>query len=188
MSTYRFQVQIDYPGTGGPGLNTWHARTVNDGAVSTQQIADALHTFYTDAAGCFSQGVTVSLQREIIKDPYGSPQYAAVDPWTVAGTAGGGMLPPATQVVVGWKTLSATRSGHGRTFLGPGGRDSCAADGTPVDGFLSVWRAAAETLVSSSLSDNGWALGVYSRKDHVLRDFSSSKVKDRFAVLCSRRD
>jgi hypothetical protein len=187
MATYRLQVQIDYPGVGGPGLNTWHAR-VDEPAASIDNVSDALHTFYSAVAGVFVAGATCTLQREAIKDPYGSPQYAPVDDWVVTGTAGGKMLPPATALVVGWRTLSATRSGHGRTFLGPCGSDFSDDNGTPRDAFLGGYRDAAAALVSASLSDNGWALGVFSRKDGTLRDFSSSQIKDRFAVLRSRRD
>jgi hypothetical protein len=187
MATYRLQVQIDWPGAGGPGMNTWHAR-VDEPAASINNVSEALHTYYSVVCGVFHSSVVLSMQPEAIKDPYGSPQYASVAAWTTPGTCGGKMLPPATQLVTSWRTLSATRSGHGRTFLGPCGSDFSDDNGTPRDAFLGNYRDAAQALVSASLADNGWALGVYSRKDGVLRDFSSSKVRDVFAVLRSRRD
>jgi hypothetical protein len=74
-------------------------------------------------------------------------------------------------------------------------------DGTPVDGSLTQIRAAATTLCTASLVDNGWAVAIYGLQSpapkpppedlntlpHVARDIVSSKISDKFAVMRSRR-
>jgi hypothetical protein len=75
------------------------------------------------------------------------------------------------------------------------------SDGTITDAVLTTFRGHVQTLVSASLVDNGWAIGIYGQvnptpkasaeerraQPHVLRDVVSFTVKDRFSVMRSRR-
>lgn len=189
MPTYRADIGIVWDGGGSPGVNTWHFR--NDDEVlntSIQEVIDAIALFYEQARNLLHESVRVTCPNEIIKDPYGSPEFQAVDGWTKPGTGVGSLLPPATQVVVGWRTTSATRSGRGRTFVGPLSADCLEANGTPASNKLGFLQDAANQLVSDSQGWNQAAIGVYSAKQGVLRDIQSARVRDVFAVLRSRRD
>jgi hypothetical protein len=97
---------------------------------------------------------------------------------------------PATllAVVISWRTTSASRSGRGRTFLGPMGIQSLQSDGTPAAGLISAVRTAAQTLVDAQGNVDGTSLGVLSVKQGLLRDFTGSTVHDKWAYLSSRRD
>jgi hypothetical protein len=62
------------------------------------------------------------------------------------------------------------------------------ADGTVNDAALAAIRAAAGNLVTSSGGFANGALGVWSAKGNAFHDFTSAAVRDKFAVLRSRRD
>lgn len=191
MPTYRYPVKITWAGTGSPGVNVWHLRTVSDGPLNNdlEQIVDAIKDFYTAIASIYMPSTTIAGPGEAIKDPEGSPEYEQVTPWSVAGlSSGSGYLPMASQLCVSWRTTSATRSGRGRTFLGPLSLSGVQADGTPTAGLISTVQTAATNLVNFSNGFDNGAVGVYSQTQNVLRDIVSSNVRDTFAVLRSRRD
>ena len=188
MPTYRANIGISYPGAGGPGLNTWHFRHEAVASLTLSGVMGVLEDFYTAVQSIYPTGTSISGPPEVIEDPYGEPTYAAVTPWEVLGTGGGGQAPPQTQLVVTWRTTTATRSGRGRSFLGPINNGLISTDGTVDPSGLAAVQAAAAALVSTSLGDGNWAFGVYSRTNLVLRDFVSSRVRDEFSVLRSRRD
>ena len=96
--------------------------------------------------------------------------------------------PPATALVVGWRTSSASRAGRGRTFLSPLTAAAVEGDGTVSGTQLAAVRGAAQTLIDSSTTEGDGAFGVYSQSQSLLRDFVSVRVQDKFAVLRSRRD
>ena len=188
IPTYRVNVNIQYPQTGGPGLNTWHFRHEDIAALDLDGVLGVLQNFYIGIRSFYDGATTISCPDEIIEDPYGSPTYQSVTGWSVLGNGTGLNMPPSDQVVVTWRTASATRSGRGRTFIGPLVSGLLEDNGTIQAGSLQLIRDAAAALVSESLTDGNWAFGVYSRTDSLLRDFTASNVRDRFAVLRSRRD
>lgn len=189
MATFRAVVDLSWSGMGSPGVNVWHFR--QDGEplnTSVQEVIDALQTFYTSCLGLYSNDAVISMPNEVIKDPYGSPEYEAVEGWSTTGQGGGAKAPAATALTVTWRTTSATRSGRGRTFLSPITAAAVEGDGTVLGTQLNAVRNAADTLVSTSKDWNQAALGVYSQADGLFRDFQSANVRDTFAVLRSRRD
>jgi hypothetical protein len=188
MPTGRINIQLTFPHGSSPGLNTFHFRFDDDPLGNVQAVVDALEDFYTPMRPFFGQSTTISCSPEAISDPYGDPSYVAVTPWSMNGSGSGNYLPPATQLVVGWRTTNATRSGRGRTFLGPLTEGALDSNGSVLPAALTASRGAATTLVNASAGANGWAIGVYSRTDGLLRDIVSSSVRDQFAVLRSRRD
>lgn len=90
----------------------------------------------------------------------------------------------------------------GRTFIGPLAIGCIQTDGTPVPGVITQVSTASTNLLNASQGIGGWAVGVWGQQSkmagassqdraaapHVHRDITSFKVKDRFAILRSRRD
>lgn len=191
MPTFKYPVALAWTGSGSPGVNVWHFRSEDNAdplETDVQEIIDGIETFYTAVKGVFPADLVVTGPDEAIKDPYGAPEYREVDGFTVQGTGTQGYAPLASAIVAGWRTTSATRSGRGRTFLGPLALYCVDADGTPKSDVLAIVRNAAAALVATSRDWTQGSLGVYSQTDGVLRDFQSSAVRDTFAVLRSRRD
>lgn len=189
MAIFRVPARIDFPQAGGPGFNIWHVRTNDPQGAELEGALGALEDFYSAIAGLYPASASITLGEGIIKDPLGSPEFMPDDFRKVVGAGAFTLSPSLLSIVVGWRTVSATRSGRGRTFLGPfavGPQDQ--ADGTPNGGTLNTIRAAAQELVSDSTAPTGWAVGVLSTKQGVLRDITGSSVRDRWAVLRSRRD
>ena len=191
MTIFRVPVTIDYPAEGGPGRNVWHVRTIGPSGDDTDQLGealDALETFYTSIRTLYTIGTDIVMGEGMIKDPLGSPEYQADDRRVVHGSGAGGSAAPLLAIVCGWRTTSATRSGRGRTFLGPFKDTVYQNDGTPDTNALDTIRTAAGVLVSASTAPAGWSIGVLSTKQGVLRDITGVSVKDRWAYLSSRRD
>lgn len=191
MAIVRVPARLDYPFNGGPGVNVWHVSTASlqDTQANLEEAVDALAAFYTAIRPWYPTGMTVTLGEGMIIDPLGSPEYAT--DYSTKITSSGGSATVTSNllaIVCGWRTSSATRSGRGRTFIGPLVTQAGEGDGTPAPDTLADIRGAAATLVADSLSANGWAIGVLSTKQGTFRDITGVTVKDRFAFLSSRRD
>lgn len=194
MALHTMVVNISYPGAGGPGVNTWHLRNTSDDEGPFSEVnglAQLIKTFYTNLRPLFTEQTkfTFSGVTTFTTDP--GRQLNEADPWEVTGQASQSiLLPAAAQIVVGWTTEEASRSGKGRTFLGPLGSGSLdnASDGTPSQGTVTLCLNAATGLVSSSTGFTNGAVGVWSPTDNVFRDFTGARVRKTYAVLTSRRD
>lgn len=187
MPTVQYNVGLEWSNApGGPGVNTWHIRY--DSVVGDLESAlSALATFYDSIRGVLPTGVRYRFTDHAVTVG-DSPTYVPVsNAATNTGSGGATYLPMATAMCVSWKTTAATRSGRGRTFIGPLSNLATEANGTPAPEAITLLQNAATALVNASLVDNGWGFGVYSRKDGVLRDFTRATVRDVFAVLRSRR-
>lgn len=192
MSIFRVPVYINYPGTGGPGMNVFHIRTIgptdSDDSEQLHEGLDALESFYDAIKPYYPSGTLIVGGSDIIKDPLGDPTYEADYGWSVGGAASGEMLPVYCAMVAGWRTTSATRSGRGRTFLGPFTETFNGSDGLPRDGDVISLRGHLATLLSASMGPSGWSLGVLSVKQGILRDVTGVSVRNRWSYLSSRRD
>lgn len=202
MGTYRANVTFTAPNSS-PGVNVWHMRTDTDatdtaGKAMAQDALDKLRVFYAAIAGGLISGAVYRCDG--ITD-VNSDEGVSLNWTNVTGTSANQIMPPALAIVVGWKTSIRARRGMGRTFLGPFTYAYLDGDGTILAGGLTAINNAATALVNSSLLDNGWAFGVYGQQNaspntssagrallpHVLRDFTGYSVKDKWAVLTSRR-
>jgi hypothetical protein len=192
MTIFRVPVKITYPGDGGPGMNVWHVRTIGpDGMSDDEQLGEAveaLRVFYDAIKPYYPTGTTIVGGESIIRDPLGSPEYQDDVRWQVAGTASGEMMPPYCAMVCAWRTTSATRSGRGRTFLGPFTETFNGTNGVPSVGNVTSLKGHAQTLINASTGPSGWSLGVLSVKQGVLRDIIGVSVANRWSYLSSRRD
>jgi hypothetical protein len=206
MPIYRVPMELTWPNNGGPGVNVFHVRTAS-GAIAgvngeLDQALAALRTFYSTlgaaTGGVYVNGSTVNVGQVV----------DVADQTTVAGTfaplnIGGSAAaaPQNLQFAISWRTTIAARRGMGRTFIGPLNSSIIQSDGTPGVSALTRVRDAASALVDASKGPNGWALCVYGLQaagpgkggsyeglPRVGRDFTSSRVRDVFAVLKSRRD
>lgn len=150
----------------------------------TQLIRD----FYDDIKGILPTTYTVRFAGEAQGVGAEQGDTFEADPWTVTGTAAFGYAPPADALLVKWSALTGGRRGRGKTYLGPLTIWALEDNGTPKEEVRSSVQAAADALVSASLSDLNGAVGVYSRVDGLFRDFASATVPNSFASLRSRRD
>jgi hypothetical protein len=193
MTIWRATWTIDHPALGGTGTNTWHARTgAIAGPAAEHEQLDFLNgklgQFYTDIESVFAGGAHLHFNGEWLEVEAEEPEIYQGDTndLVVGGTTD--TLPPANCLVVGWRTSVATKSGRGRTFLGPLRTADNESNGTPDEAVRTlVETAAADFIATFDGLDNG-AFGVYSKHDHVIRDFKTGRVRNVFGMLTSRRD
>lgn len=206
MSVFRVPIDLAWDGPGTPGVNVWHIRTVLDaGGTDLQQAVDAVRTFYHSCNGAgtlansvFPSGYTANVGQavNVVDQTTAQPTFTQV-----TGGASTTEAPQLLQMCVSWRTSIAARRGMGRTFVGPLTGAQVQSDGTIFGTGVTRVRDAAIALVTASTAATGWAVGVYGLQNpapegttdfgalpHVLRDITGSSVRDRFAVLRSRRD
>lgn len=189
MAIIRVPVKITYPGEGGPGMNVLHVRTVADPPGSALSDAlEAITTFYEFQNQNFPVGITITIGESMVLDPLGTPTYLDDEASTVGGAGSSEIAPQLLAIVCSWRTTSATRSGRGRTFVGPLSKTALDSNGTPTSDVHGRTLEAAQDLVAASVAAAGWSVGVLSIKQGLLRDIVGVSVRDRFSYLSSRRD
>lgn len=203
MAIFRVPVNIVFPGSGSPGVNVWHIRTLDAAPAGELSQANgligAIRTFYDTLKGYLPATTTLTLgtvteeltSREI------TPTMTSV-----VGT-GVGSAPQLLALVVTWRTTVASRRGRGRTFLGPHATADIQSDGTPSSGLVSDVATASTALISSSTAYGNGAIGVWGYENaktpgkenprnpadaRVFRDFTGRAIRDLFGSLRSRRD
>lgn len=194
MALFTMPVTITWPGAGGPGVNTWHLRTTGDDDPPHTELpglSALIHSFYTDLRPIFTEQTTITFGGTVsyTTDPGRTDNTAP--PWSVTGQASiSKLLPAAAQIVAGWQTELSSRSGKGRTFLGPLGSQilDAGSDGTPSEATRTLVQNVGQNLVTASEGFADGAVGVWSPTDNVFRDFTGIRVRKVFAVLTSRRD
>lgn len=191
MSLWRTAVKITSPIIGGVGVNTWHLRNTGDdphGSVTeVPALMDLVKTFYTSMATYSPSATSFAWDGSAVAFQAGDVQRD-FEAWSVPGGSTTAPLPPANVICVGWRTGIATRRGRGRTFFGPLTLDVAQSDGTVNDAALAAMRDAAAALVSDSEGFTNGAIGIWSHAGSVFHDLTSSQIRDKFAVLRSRRD
>lgn len=192
----RARATITYPLSGSAGVMTLYTKTTGpENSASAALCMGRLHDSIALILGaCKTTTSFVSDSFVDTIDPATGTITGsdAVTSWTQTGTDTAGYAPPATAVVVGWKTddIVAGRRVRGRTFISPITSGQIDSDGTPVAGMLAYANAFGAKWI-----DNG-ATAVYTcvwhrpkgtspGSDHQITSYS---VKDKFAVLRSRRD
>jgi hypothetical protein len=192
MPTYRATVDLRFPVGSGGGTNTWHFRTDNPIGIEDEPstIMGWVEDFYSAASGLMPTTWSAAWDGTVLEVGVSDPEFTAPRTgWSVAGTDSGSNYGAAAGMAcVTWRSSVASRSGRGRTFLGPIAATQVQIDGTLSADALTELRAAAAALVSQSNTNDGvGALGVYSRTDLVIRDFVGATVTDQVAILRSRR-
>lgn len=190
MSIWKVPVKINFQQPENLGINVWHVRTETSDQGLGSELRDALGglvDFYEACASVYSAYSTITIGESMIGDPYGSPFYADDDVTVVNGGGQGDHAPALLAIVASWRTSSATRSGRGRTFVGPLTLAALQPDGTPGTAAVAAVQSAASGLVAASTGANGWAIGIHSTTQNLTRDITGFTVRDRFAYLSSRR-
>jgi len=188
MATWRTTVQTSYGTIGGPGFSTFHYRDDADGGLGAALALAglALRDAYAELRAQLPNQTVMSWGG--VWEDVGGDRTETSPVWTQAGTlTGASYLPPANQIVCGWRTASRSRSGRGRTFLG-GWPASASVDGTPTGSTLLAVQNFGLELVSFNETIGNGAFVVYSPTQEISRDITGSAVRDTFAVLRSRRD
>lgn len=190
MSVWRMIAEIHHPAIGGVGTNTWHVRQdTDDGTLSEiQSHQDAIEAFYGGCTGVTAGGTSVTSSGEWIRV---LPEPAVIqnaDPFSVVTGTSADPLPPANCIVAGWGTVSPSRSGRGRTFIGPCAVGTLEGNGTVQAAALTAVRDAQDLIIAHNALAGDGAVGIYSREQLLIRDITSRTVHDQFAVLRSRRD
>lgn len=191
MGVYRFNVDLTFPVGQGRGTNSWTCRTAEPFAFeNVNEWATTVQEFYAALAIIFPTSYSATWDGTFRELGTQSPEFREPQTgWTVTGDDSGTAYAGApVMACVTWRTSLASRSGRGRTFLGPLSRNAIEANGTISPSQLSVIRSAAATLVSESTFDlQAGSMSVWSETDQVARDIIGATVTDQCAVLRSRR-
>jgi len=193
MPVYRGVWTIDHPSLGGTGTNTWHCRITSSAGSPDEKPAlnglnVALGQFYTAIEDIYAGGAHLHFNGEWTQIDVPEPRIVAADTNDVVVGGTTDALPPATCIVVGWRTEAATRRGRGRTFLGPLRTSVNQSNGTPLETVRAEVETAAADFIDQFDGLDGSAFGIWSEADSVLRDIVDGRVRNEFAVLRSRRD
>lgn len=188
MVDFRAVVRIADPSLGGTGVNVYHGHLGSDPDGDFGPLMVSLSAIYDDISLIFPS--TTVLSWDGTATTLGaSPALltSPADAWSVTGTGGTHPAPPANCIVAGFSTALRTRSGRGRTFLGPIDRDQVQDNGTPYETTRETISAAYQNIIDEDESADSY-FGVWSPTDNVLRQWTSCQVANRFGVLRSRRD
>lgn len=192
----RIRASITFTYGGPPGVITLYTTTASgedsaSAALTGDRLRDALTAghdlFMTNCsfkADSFVDTINPATGELTASDSYGG--------WTVAGTQSMGALPPQTMICATWITAAFVggRRVRGRTFLGPLDNSTLQTDGTLASTALTHANALGTSWYDAGLTDTlavVWhrPVGGAGGSAHEIIGHS---VKDKFAVLRSRRD
>ena len=152
MSVLQYTARGTGGGTGntGPFFNVWHIQTGTLTTARANAHIGALKTFYTSiAAVCYTTSQQWFIGEKVVAIDATPPVYVPSTAQTVTGTNGTAYCPPAVAWVVSWKTTVATRSGRGRTYLGPLSQSVLAVGG----GFNATQVTTVQNAANKLLTD-----------------------------------
>ena len=192
MAVFRTTARITHSSIGGVGVNTWHLRTADED-INTESDLETLigyiEDFYTGlGVNTFADDTTISMDGVCVQVGVEEPTVRDVTGWTLENVGAGAPLPPATAFCITWRSMVATRSGRGRTFINPLSTGILQDNGTPTESARDNFRAVTNALIEASDTFANGAIGVWSPTQNVLRDFVGATIPNEFAVLRSRRD
>lgn len=189
VPTFRVANKISYNQPGSPGVNIMHVRADAEGlSDELNEAITAIAGFYESIARVLAPGVRVDVAESVIQDPLGSRVVIGAAPHPVLGASASVQSPALLCICASWKTSIASRSGRGRTFIGPLEGAAGDADGsTSNDKRLTVLEAA-QVLIEESSGANGWGFGILSLKDGLIRDVVGVTISDQLSYLSSRRN
>lgn len=136
-------------GAGSPPDYNVHYITSPDQLPATITAAlGKFHDFYDAVKAYFPNGQSFTIGSQLLNMETTPPTVLPIAPVSVSGTDFSGYCPPQCAVVVSWKTLSASRSGRGRSYIGPIGRAGETTNGTPTPAFATALQTAATALIA----------------------------------------
>ena len=179
---------------GAPGYTHWYGISDGDSAAAANGLGTRMRAFFDAIKGFIPSGADVKVQRlyQVINDLNGnitSEGLLAADPLVVNGAASGGYAAPAG-VCVNWETGAFNGNGRrirGRTYLVPLAQIT-EADGSVTSAALGTITSAAGAAVGGTGSLGVWTRPSPGGSDGTFNLAISALVKDKVAVLRSRRD
>nr|CRY97448.1 hypothetical protein [uncultured prokaryote] len=174
--------------TGVPGSPAYTNLYAVLGDGTPGEFHDAVSSMIGSLSSVVDQDVTWTVESEIpvIDTVTGEVQSVeAVVPTTGTGETHDGLLPPATSILMKWRTgvFLAGRQIQGRTYL-PYIGANVSADGNVYPASITSVRNAMSVYVTAL---DGQAV-VWSRKNGVAVPINSWDCWNKFAVMRSRRD
>jgi hypothetical protein len=192
----RIRATITYPFGGSPGVITLYTQTAIAEDSSTAQLCcDRLKNAIIAGADLFTTSTVFTSDTFVdkIDEATGAiTDSTVITPWTQAGLQSNGELPPATMICATWNTGAIVngRRVRGRTFLGPLDNSCLQNDGTlssssitHANALSSAWTDAGLTTTLSCVWHR--PVGGTGGSNH---EIISATIRDKFAVLRSRRD
>jgi hypothetical protein len=193
----RIRATINYTDVaGGPGVITLYTRStgLENGAtadLTSSRLQDALD------AGKALFSVYTSFVADTFVDTIDPATGSITDSnptaaWTVTGTTTGHTGPAVLAICVTWKTTAviAGRRVRGRTFLSPLTNAVADIDGTPSAPYMTAANDLGDAWTDNGLT-NTYAV-VWHRPvggaGGTAEDITAHSIRDKFAVLRSRRD
>lgn len=190
MAIYRVPIDLSWNGSGSPGVNVFHIETgPNPTGVGVETIVALLKGFYEDLLTIMGGPMTIRFAGEVVE--VNTDVRAGAPAWTVSPAATNQYAAFPLAMVVSWRTLLATRSGTGRTFIGPLAASVDGNTGTPSSAQVAQIQLAATELIEAietAEGEGGSRLVVYSRLTGDAVSIQSARVRQQFSVLRSRRD
>lgn len=192
MATYRFRVEYRYRPTGGPGYSVFHFRTAtlggDDEDAQLQVARDAISGFYEDLVGLFPTTMSVRGDTSWV-NVENQEERGLTTQFVRIGTAPDLYLPTSSMLCLTHVTSTRTRSGRGRTFVGPLAAGTSQGDGTPtIQAANTLVQSAIDNLLTPFAGNANGSFVVWSPTQQVARDVTAFRTRDVFAVLRSRRD
>lgn len=182
------EVRVDITGDDVVGEAVWLSHWAGEDGSSAEAARSQVNDYLELLPGYTSPGITYTISPEVLViDPATGTITAALSTVTsfdaVTGTAGGDVLPLATQGLVHVRTGTylAGREVRGRINV-PGPTELLSTAGAPTAGYTGGIQTAANALLA------GVGFGVWSRAHGQFVQASSVSVWPKWAVLRSRRD
>jgi hypothetical protein len=182
--------------SGGPGLYTFYSQgSGTEDATTAQDLVDALDDVFLEIQSLFPGAWTATPQTFVDTITVGTGAITATDTvtgWSRTGGSSAGWGALAVGGCVTWltDTFLAGRRLKGRTFVSPTASEFVDTDGTPKSSMVTALNSMAAAWVG--------ALGVTSApvvwhrpvggSGGANSPITAASVKDKFAVLRSRRD
>lgn len=173
-------------GSGSSQLSTMYFEEA--GALTAQDAANAVHTFWDSIKAFIYSGYTLQVEPEVVSIHVEDGKPTAVTAVSVAqvtGTGGSDPLPWSSQGLVRWSTgeFINGRQVLGHTYI-PGPLEVSNVGGVPDGSYRTPITTACGVLNSDPLCN----FMIYSRKNFTAVNVLGGQVWTKWAVLRSRRD
>lgn len=180
---------------GGPGYTHWYGISDGDSGAAAAALAVRMRAFFDGIKGLIPTNVDIKVQRvyQVINDVNGnitSEAQLAADPVLVSGTAAG-VYSAASGAVMNWETGHFNANGRrvrGRTYLVPLSSTAMENDGTLSSTAFNALQAAGTAALGGTGSLGVWTRPSPGGSDGTFNIAISALIKDKVAVLTSRRD
>jgi hypothetical protein len=186
MTVPAYRVTMVCQGWNGNCINVLHVGGATPGGSISGTSTAAIRVFYDAIKGSLATGTAVSLM-QVINLSTDPPTYSAIPAFAGIASTGANKSPAEIACCITWRTPFASRSGRGRTFIGPlAAAVVDASSGLLSSSHLSTISTAAVNMLAALVAA-GSPLQVYSRVREAVLEVTSVNVNTTPDVLRSRR-